>query len=115
MLVSEGEFRLAPFYDLMCTSVYSGFSSSFAFKVGATFKPGEMTSSDLSQLAASLDVSDRYLLKLSKDTSQQVIPAIVESINELQDSFSPTEKLMAQRLTREVSKLCKKHSHKFLS
>jgi hypothetical protein len=74
-----------------------------------------MTSSDLLQLAASLDVSDRYLLKISKDMAQQIIPAIDESINELQDSFSPTEKLMAQRLTREVSKLCKKRSQKFLS
>ena len=115
MLVSEGEFRLAPFYDLMCTSVYSGFSNSFAFKVGATFKPGEMVSADLLQLAASLDMSDRYLFKISKDMAQQIIPAIDESINELQDSFSPTEKLMAQRLTREVSKLCKKRSRKFLS
>ena len=115
MLVSEGEFRLAPFYDLMCTSVYTGFSNSFAFKVGATFKPIEMVSADLLQLAASLDVSDRYLFKISKDMAQQIVPAIDESINELQDSFSPTEKLMAQRLTREVSKLCKKRSQKFLS
>jgi hypothetical protein len=52
-----------------------------------------------------VNVSDRYLFKISTDMAQLVIPALDESINELQDSFSPTEKLMAQRLTREVSKL----------
>ena len=35
---TEG-YRLAPFYDLMCTKVYSGFSSDFAFSIGNTFKP----------------------------------------------------------------------------
>lgn len=111
---SEGE-RLAPFYDLMCTAVYPGFSSNFAFKIGGTFKPGEMGPGELKTLADSLNVSERYTLKLAKRMSDSIGTAIKESISELQSSLGHSEKTMAERLGQEVSSICKKRSAKFFS
>ncbi|WZB73860.1 HipA domain-containing protein [Achromobacter insuavis] len=38
----DGHYRLAPFYDLMCTALYPGLARNFAFTVGAS--PGPATS-----------------------------------------------------------------------
>ena len=111
---SEGE-RLAPFYDLMCTAVYPGFSANFAFKIGGTFKPGEIGPGELMVLADSLNVSERYMLKIAKDMSDRNSPAIEESIQDLQDSLGHSEKTMAERLSRGVFSICKKRRSKFLA
>ena len=64
--------RLAPFYDLMCTTVYPGFKNEFAFKVGSTFLPGDMQRSDVVMLAGVLGVGEKYLLFLAKSVAARV-------------------------------------------
>ena len=87
-------YRLAPFYDLMCTKVYSGFSSDFAFSIGNTFKPGEITSKELRLFAQFINVSEKYLLKLAQDMSKKIPPAIQASILELETQFSHQENVI---------------------
>ena len=115
ILVTNEGYRLAPFYDLMCTTVYPGFSTNFAFSIGETFKPGEITGKELSHLAKSINVSDKYLVKLAQDMSEQIRPAIHASIKELEPNFSHQEKIMAERLGNEVSQICKKRIAKLLT
>jgi serine/threonine-protein kinase HipA len=114
LMTSDG-YRLAPFYDLMCTTVYPGFSSKFAFCLGGTYAPGEITSTELSLVAESINVSEKYLLKLAQDMSEQINPAIQASIKELEMQFSHQEKIMAERLAKEVAKICKKRITKLLT
>lgn len=73
MLHDNGGLRLAPFYDLMCTSVYPGFSSNFAFKIGTTFKPGDIDRQQLQAFAASIGVSEKFLFKLAADLSDKIV------------------------------------------
>ncbi len=115
MLQTNEGLRLAPFYDLMCTTVYPGFSSNFAFSVGGTFKPGDMTTSEIKALADAIHVSEKYMLKLAKDMTDRVSPAIQESIQELKASFNPSDAIMAERLSYEVTRICKKRKGKLLS
>lgn len=107
VLVTDKGYCLAPFYDLMCTSVYSGFSNNFAFKIGDTYKPGEVTGSQLVTLASSIKVSDKFLLKLAKEMSEKIISSLPIVLDELQPQFSHQEKVMAERLGYEVSTICK--------
>ena len=111
---SDGE-RLAPFYDLMTTTVYPGFSAHFAFSIGGTFKPGEIGPGELKDLADSINVSEKYMLKLVKEMADLIKPAIKASILELQAHFNHSEKTMAERLSHEVASICKKRSAKFLA
>ena len=66
-------------------------------------------------LADSLNVSERYMLKIAKDMSDRNSPAIEESIQDLQDSLGHSEKTMAERLSRGVFSICKKRRSKFLA
>ena len=111
---SDGE-RLAPFYDLMTTAVYPGFSTHFAFSIGGTFKPGEIGPGELKDLADSLNVSEKYMLKLAKEMADLINPAIEASILELQAHFGHSEKIMAERLGHEVARICKKRSARFFA
>lgn len=115
LLETSDGLRLAPFYDLMCTSVYAGFSSNFAFNIGGTFKPGEMGSNELQSLAESVNVSGKYIAKLAQLMADKILPALQTAIEELKPAFSHSEKIMAERLRTEVTSLCKKRSTKLLT
>jgi serine/threonine-protein kinase HipA len=115
MLQTNAGFRLAPFYDLMCTTVYPGFSSNFAFSVGGTFKPGDMTGVEIKALAVAINVSTKFMFKLAKDMADRISPAIQESINELQACFNPSDAVMAERLSHELARICKKRSTKMMA
>lgn len=106
--------RLAPFYDLMCTAVYSGFSTNFAYQIGGTYKPGEMNHEHLNALAKSIGVSERYLLGLSQSIAKAVNPALEDAFQDLKSTFKHNENILANRLIHKVSSLTKKHSARFL-
>ena len=114
MLQDGRGLRLAPFYDLMCTSSYAGFSRHFAFKIGNTFKPGDMDTTQLCALAASIGVSDKFMLRIAADMSKKIIGALQPSIQELRAVMGPAEEAMAERLAFEIMGICKKRTAKFL-
>ena len=114
MLQEDRGHRLAPFYDLMCTTIYPGFSSSFAFKIGNTFKPGEIGKNQLHAFATSIGVSEKFMLKRAADMSEKIVPAMQQSIQELHEAMGPAEETMAERLVHEISGICKKRTAKFL-
>ncbi len=115
MLFTGDGAKLAPFYDLMCTVVYPGFSSNFAFKIGNTFKPCDITADELTAFCESIKVSNRYLRTLAKAMSEKINPAIQDSIKELEGSFSHADKVMAERIGHEIASICKKRTAKLLS
>ena len=83
MLKSDGRLRLAPFYDLMCTKVYSGLSNSFAFKVGDHFEPGQIGYEGLCELADSIGASRRILHTIAIDVAEQIesnLPGRIEAL-----------------------------------
>lgn len=114
MLQDNRRLRLAPFYDLMCTSIYAGFSRNFAFKIGATFKPGDMNTTHLCALATSIGVSEKFILRTAADMSGKVLAALQPCIQELSAVMGPSEKAMAERLAFEITGICKKRTAKFL-
>jgi len=108
MLMTDEGARLAPFYDLMCTSIYPGFSNNFAFKIGNVFKPGEITVDELAVFSKSINVSGRYVRALAKEMSGKINHAIRDAITDLEGSIGQTEKVMTERLVNEVARISKK-------
>lgn len=62
MIATSAGLRLAPFYDLMCTRVYSGLGAHFAFSIGGESEPGRISHEHIISLAQALDVTPRYLI-----------------------------------------------------
>jgi serine/threonine-protein kinase HipA len=83
MLNTNGKLRLAPFYDLMCTQIYAGLSSKFAFKIGQHFEPGQINRQDVRELADSIGINSRIAFKIALDVAGRIeknLPAVEEAL-----------------------------------
>ena len=67
LLTMGGHTRLAPFYDLVCTTVYKHLSRRFAFKIGGENRPGWMMGRHWDRLAAELEVKPQLLRTIRLD------------------------------------------------
>ena len=67
LLTMGGHTRLAPFYDLVCTTVYKHLSRRFAFKIGGENRPGWMMGRHWDRLAAELAVKPQLLRTIRLD------------------------------------------------
>lgn len=114
MLATDTGLRLAPFYDLMSTQVYSGLGSNFAFSVGGEFEPGKMTAKHLLDLSGSLGVVPRYAVRLANEIAGQLDRAVVMAADELAPWLQPGQKVLAERLTRRIRKNLKQMRNRLL-
>ncbi len=71
----KGRPVLAPFYDLVCTSIYSGISSKMAMSVSGEFEPSKVSSHHWSEFCDALDI--KY--KVFRRYSDEIISAILRS------------------------------------
>ena len=67
LLTSGGHTRLAPFYGLVCTTVYKHLSRRFAFKIGGENRPGWMMGRHWDRLAVELAVKPQLPLTIRLD------------------------------------------------
>jgi len=108
MIATPTGLRLAPFYDLMCTRVYSGLGPHFAFSINGESEPGKITHEHIFALATSLKVAPRYMQKLAEQVCQQTMKAIAEAADEVLPLLDPGEKVMAERLVQKISSISRK-------
>ena len=104
MLNHNDKTRLAPFYDLMCTQVYSGLSNHFAFKIGQHFEPGKIDYQDLCELADSIAVNRRIMLAIASDIAQQIqknLPNMIEALLP-QTSNGSSEQILLNRISIRI-------------
>ncbi|MET0964508.1 MAG: type II toxin-antitoxin system HipA family toxin [Noviherbaspirillum sp.] len=102
MLAASDGLRLAPFYDLMSTRVYSGLGPDFAFSIGGEFEPGRMSAEHMRALSRSLGVAPRYLMKLAGDMAEQVQAAVPIAAEEVLPCLDPGQKVLAERLMHHI-------------
>ena len=105
--------RLAPFYDLMSTHVYSGLGQHFALSIGGEFSPGKIEKSHLINMAASLGVAPSYLMKIAQDTADKVALAIPEAVQEIMPSLAHPEKIIAERMQQKILGITKQLRTRF--
>ncbi len=93
---------LTPFYDLMCTRLYPGLSTEFAFAIGGQVRPAEMTAANLALLAQQLGMQPRFLAQQAADMAAKMPGAVGQAIQEVTPALSPSAQTLAARLGRFV-------------
>lgn len=73
---SDGQYRLAPFYDLMCTAMYPGLARDFAFAVGGETKPGNIGQEQLLAMARDLGFNARYVAMVAQALIDELLVAL---------------------------------------
>lgn len=99
---------LTPFYDLMCTRIYPGLGSEFAFAIGGEVLPGKIGRDQISALAQDLGVSARYLQTAAADLAKKMPLALQQASDELTPVLSQAGKRLVDRLTEWVASTTKR-------
>lgn len=101
--------RLAPFYDLMSTTLYSGLSRHFAFQVTGENRPGSIEKSHLESLARSMRFQPRYFIKQGLQLAEQMPIALEATRASLEEVAQPgKEQILLERLHQRLTSNCRK-------
>jgi Uncharacterized protein related to capsule biosynthesis enzymes len=106
LYTENGEIRLAPFYDLVCTRAIKRISPELAFSIGKRVNPGQINKKNWESLATECDIGRRYLLNLVTKTSGQLIDAIKPVKKKYEDKYGGYASL--QRIEQVVKKQCRR-------
>lgn len=104
--------RLAPFYDLMSTTLYSGLSRRFAFRIAGEDRPGRIERPHLESLARSMRFQPRYFIQQGLELAEHMPAAIDRTLEALGEVARPGTLLerLQQRLTGNCRKLAARWS-----
>lgn len=101
--------RLAPFYDMLSTSLYSGLSTKFAFKIGGENIPGKIEVSHIEAMSRELEFKPKYVLKIAGVVAENLLQQINNVTQTLSKVASPgTEQTLLERLSRHIVSNTKK-------
>ncbi len=102
--LANGEIRLAPFYDLICTRAIERIDYHLAFDVGGERDPGAITTAHWDTLAKQCDVRPRFLGKLVEETATLLVENVVPAKEAFETQFGLYPAL--QRIEQIVRKQC---------
>lgn len=114
LIAMDQGLRSAPFYDLMCTRVYSGLSKEFAFSIGGEFRPDKIGKEHVEKLADTLGIKSTYLLTIAKQTAKAVTDAMPRAVGMIATHVGQNEKIMVERIEKTVSSTTRKTLKRFL-
>ncbi|MCL2658817.1 MAG: type II toxin-antitoxin system HipA family toxin [Betaproteobacteria bacterium] len=87
MLVgADDKTRLAPFYDMVCTTAYPRLSGKFAFKVGGESRPGWIMDRHWGRFAEEIEAKPQFVNKIRLDTVERIERALPVVANELRET-----------------------------
>ena len=108
MIASGRGMRLAPFYDLMCTRVYTGLGSRFAFSIAGESDPEQLTVAHFVELAKSLSIGPKYLQKLAKEMADAVEEAVPAATAQVIPLLEPSQRVLAERVIEKVGSIIRR-------
>jgi len=108
MIASGRGMRLAPFYDLMCTRVYSGLGHRFAFSIAGESDPGKLGTEHFTELARLLAIGPRYVLKTGRDMATAVETNVPAAANQVLPLLAPSQRVLAERIIDKTRSLARK-------
>ena len=103
---TNGEIRLAPFYDLVCTRAIERIDHHLALSVGNERNPGVIVRRHWEDMARQCDIRPRYLLDLVNDVAARLLENLASTRAFFEDQFGECRAL--QRIEGVVSKQCKR-------
>jgi serine/threonine-protein kinase HipA len=102
----NGDIRLAPFYDLVCTRAIERIDYHLAFDVGGERNPGVLTKGHWDALAKQCDIRARFLCHLVDETAALLLENAIPTKATFQARFGDYPAL--QRIERIVTKQCQR-------
>lgn len=114
ILHTPGGVRLAPFYDLMCTTIYSGLSKRFALQVDGVDHPGSIERQQLESLAKTLGFKPAYFLRLGLQLADETLVHLPNAVQCLSHVAQPgNEQVMLERLSQRIASNCQKMARRW--
>ena len=89
-LFNGKQWQLAPFYDLMSTTVYEGFTDSFAFTIGGQSKPWLLKRNNIHMLESDLGLKSGTMLLLLEKLIVDLVLALPEVEDVCHQTFGRT-------------------------
>ena len=114
-LMTQGKrTHLAPFYDLVCTTVYPNLSQKLAFKIGGENRPKWLMPRHWQRFAEDITVKPKFIDKTIAEMIRQIESALPKVVGELQRIVSNPEELqmlekVANRIDDSVSLMKSRH------
>jgi len=102
----DGETRLAPFYDLICTRAIERIDYHLAIDVGGERNPGVITKSHWDALAIACDVRPRFLGNLVEETAARLQENLAPVREAFEARFGAYPAL--QHIEQIVTKQCRR-------
>ena len=102
----NGDIRLAPFYDLVCTRAIERIDYHLAFDVGGERNPGVLTKAHWDALAKQCDVRARFLGHLVDETAALLLENAIPTKETFEARFGDYPAL--QRIEHIVTKQCQR-------
>jgi serine/threonine-protein kinase HipA len=99
----DNQIKLAPFYDLLSTSFYSGLSHTFAFRLGGENKPSHIQREQIFEMATQLGFKPGYVLNIAENLASLIQEKLAEVATETDAMASiGTEKTLVERLNHHI-------------
>lgn len=114
-LMKDGMIRLAPFYDLLCTSIYSEYSSNFSFKIGDNAYWGQWNNSHFEKEVISwgLDKTPDLLLKTFGELESILQETLKLEVMNFKEKFPKIK--TAGRIKAEIEKRIESFNKRILN
>ena len=102
----NGEVRLAPFYDLVCTRAIERIDYHLALSVGNERNPGVIIKRHWEDMAKQCDIRPRYLLDLVDEVSFLLLESLTSTREFFENQFGEYRAL--QRIEQVIKKQCRR-------
>ena len=101
LLMIPAGVALAPFYDLLCTAVYTGLTHNLAFKIGGENRPEWIQLRHWEKLADAAGVNKRYIASVCLELASR-LPSMALDV-EKSINFSNEEKILVEGIFKTIT------------
>jgi len=102
----NGEVRLTPFYDLICTRAIERIDANLAFDIGGQRNPAVITAEHWSAFATQCDVGSRFLKALVTEMAELLLNQLADIRRDFETEYG--KKPALQRIEKIVKQQCKR-------
>ena len=106
LLFENGQTKLSPFYDLVCTGNYPQLSKKLAMSIGGESSPGAIGPKHVDLFSREIDVSSKFVKEIVVETANRLMDASEATSKQFQELYGDSPIL--QRVPSIVRKRCQK-------
>ena len=104
LYLPEGDVRLSPFYDLICTRAIARIDEKIAFSVGGEKIPGLITDEHWRKLARDCGVKEGYVITLVLGTAKKLLDILRQVRREFEERYGNYTAI--ERIEKVVTNQC---------